>query len=274
LALWPLFEKLVAAKVKERLGGRLRFAVCGGAALSEQISQIFIGLDIAIAQGYGLTEHSPVISVNPLQDNIPASVGTPFQGIDVRISEQDELLVRSPSTMPGYWKDPDATAATIDAEGWLHTGDKVRMDHGHLFITGRLKEIIVLANGEKVPPADMEMAIALDPLFDQVLVVGEARPYLTAMIVPEPQAIIELLQQLDLPADTDYDHPQVQEVVMSRVSACLHDFPGYARILRVKLVREPWSVDNGFMTPTMKLRRNRILAHHTDDVDRLYLGHE
>lgn len=273
LALWPLFDKLVASKVKARLGGRLRFAVCGGAALSERIAQLFIGLDIPITQGYGLTEHSPVISVNPLQDNIPASVGTPFKGIDVRISEREELLVRSPSTMPGYWKDPDATAAAVDSEGWLHTGDKVRMEQGHLFITGRLKEIIVLANGEKVAPADIEMAIALDPLFEQVLVVGEGRPYLTAMIVPEAQAFADLLQQLDLPSDTDYDHPRVQEAVLDRVTMQLHDFPGYAKIFQVKLVREPWSVENGFMTPTMKLRRSRILTHHAEDVNQLYRGH-
>ena len=273
LLLWPLLDKLVATKVRARLGGRLRFAICGGAALSADVARLFIGLDITIIQGYGLTEASPIVSGNPLYDNVPASVGPPLQGVEVRIGEQDELLTRSPAVMLGYWKDPDATAATIDAEGWLYTGDKGRMEGGHLYITGRLKEIIVLANGEKVPPADMEMAIALDPLFEQVLLIGEGRPYLSAMIVPEPDAFGALLQQLGLPPDTAYDHPRVLEAALEQVNKRIHDFPGYAQIFRVDLVREPWTVDNGFMTPTMKLRRNRILEHCATDVERLYKGH-
>ncbi len=272
--LWPLLDKLVGSKVRDRLGGRLRFAVSGGAPLSEGVARLFIGLGIPIVQGYGLTETSPVIAANSLADNIPASVGTALRGVEVRVGDKDELLSRSPSVMLGYWKDPEATAATIEPDGWLHTADKVRMDDkGHIFITGRLKEIIVLANGEKVPPGDMEMAIILDPLFEQALVVGEGRPYLTALIVPETEAYGHLLEHLGLPADTGYDHPKVAEVVLERVAKRLHEFPGYARIMRVRLVQSPWTIDNGLMTPTMKLRRNRILDRHAMEVTRLYEGH-
>ncbi len=216
-----------------------------------------------------------MIAANGLRDNVPASVGTPLHGVEVRVSDKDELLTRSPSVMLGYWKDPQATAATVDADGWLHTADKVRIDgKGHIFITGRLKEIIVLSNGEKVPPGDMEMAIALDPLFEQVLVVGEARPYLTALLVPEPEAYGHLLEHLKLPPDTGYDHPKVVEAVLERVAERLHEFPGFARIMRASLVDSPWTIDNGMMTPTMKLRRNRILDQHASDVGKLYQGHE
>jgi long-chain acyl-CoA synthetase len=271
--LFPLLDRLVGAKVRARLGGRLRFAVCGGAPLAPQIAQLFIGLGIPITQGYGLTESSPVVSGNRLEDNRPDSVGTPLPGVEVRVGERQELLTRSPSVMLGYWADPQATAAAIDADGWLHTGDRVRIEHGHIYITGRLKEVIVLANGEKVSPGDMEMAIALDPLFDQVLVVGEGRPFLTALLVPEPGAYAEWLVSLDLDPNTPYDHPRVREAALERIAERLSSFPGYARILRVQLVVEPWTVDNGMMTPTMKLRRSRILTHHAEDVARLYLGH-
>ncbi len=272
--LWPVLDKLVAHKVRDRLGGRLRFAVCGGAPLSEEVARLFVGLGIPIAQGYGLTETSPIISANSLEDNVPASVGPRLHGVEVRIGEQEELLTRGPCVMLGYWKDPDTTAACIDKDGWLHTGDKARIeDTGHIFITGRLKEIIVLANGEKVPPGDMEMAIALDPLFEQVLVVGEGRPYLTALIVPEAEALKTLLEDLGLPADTDPDHPGLMHDVLQRIAGRLSSFPGYARIVRAHLVPTPWDIENGLMTPTMKLRRGRILKQYSGEVSQLYQGH-
>ncbi len=273
LALWPLLDKLVGAKVRQNFGGQLRFAVCGGAALAPEIARLFIGLGVHITQGYGMTEASPIISGNPLENNIPASVGTPLNRAEVRIAKQDEIHTRSPSVMLGYWRDPEATAAVLDAEGWLHTGDKGRFENGHLYITGRLKEIIVLANGEKVPPGDMEMAISLDPLFEQALVIGEGRPYLSAIIVPQREEFSALLKKLGLPPDTGYDHRRIQEVVLLRIAARLHDFPGYAKVMRAKLVDEPWTVDNGLMTPTMKLRRGRILEHYSGAVAGLYAGH-
>jgi len=271
----PLLDGLVGRKLRRRLGGRLRFAVSGGAPLSEDVARLFIGLGVPIVQGYGLTETSPVIAANSLLDNVPASVGTALEGVEVKIGDQDELLTRSPSVMSGYWKNPDATAAAIDPQGWLGTGDQVRMDgQGHIFITGRLKEIIVLANGEKLPPGDMETAIALDPLFEQVLVLGEARPCLTALIVPRAEAYGHLLEQLKLPADTGYAHPKVAEAVLERVAARLHEFPGYARITRARLLDTSWSIDNGLMTPTMKLRRKRILERYATEVEELYKGNE
>jgi long-chain acyl-CoA synthetase len=273
--LWPLLEKLVAHKIKQKLGGRLRFAVCGGAALTNRVAQLFIGLGIPIAQGYGLTETSPIISVNSLEQNIPASVGKPLAGVEVRIGANDELLTRSPSLMLGYWKDSEATAKTIDDEGWLYTGDQVRMEDGHIFITGRLKEVIVLSSGEKVPPGDMEMAIGLDGLFDQILVVGEGRPFLTALAVLDRDRYAKLAAELDLDAadPKTRNAPGLKKVLIERIGGHLHRFPGYARIVDIAVVDEPWSIENGLMTPTMKLRRNRILERHASDVDRLYEGH-
>jgi len=154
----------------DKLGGRLRFTVCGGAALAPDIAKFFIGLGIPVTHGYGLTETSPVIAANKLEDNVPETVGPALNGVEIRVDERGELLTRSPSNMLGYWKNPQATNAVIELDGWLHTGDKVIVDDdGRVHITGRIKDIIVLATGEKVPPADMENAIALDSMFDQVI---------------------------------------------------------------------------------------------------------
>ncbi|MGH8718614.1 MAG: AMP-dependent synthetase/ligase, partial [Burkholderiales bacterium] len=182
--LWPVLKALVAKKVLARLGGRLRAALSGGAALSPEISRVFIGLGLPVLQGYGLTETSPVVCANSLEDNVPASIGKPIPGVEVKLGEKDALLVKGPNVMLGYWNNPDATKAMFTADGWLNTGDTARIDsEGRVYITGRLKEIIVLSNGEKIPPVDMETAILRDPLFEQVLVLGEARPYLSVMAV-------------------------------------------------------------------------------------------
>lgn len=273
LLAWPLLDRLVGAKVRARLGGRLRFAVCGGAPLPPQVARLFIGLGVTIAQGYGLTETSPVISVNRLEDNVPESVGEPLAGLETRIGADQELLVRGPNVMLGYWRDPEATAQVLDPEGWLRTGDKARLERNHLYIIGRLKEIIVLANGEKMPPEDLEMAIAEDPLFAQVLVLGEGRPRLSALVVPDPDELASLLARLGLPPDTPDGDPRLKRALLDRIARQLHAFPGYAKIPHVLLARQPWSVENGFMTPTMKLRRTRILEHHAAEVERLYEEH-
>jgi len=272
---WPLLKRLVANKVMAKLGGRLRLAICGGAPLSPKVAKTFIGLGLNLVQGYGLTETSPMVSGNPINDNDPASVGIAFEGIEVRIGENDELLVRSEAVMLGYWHNPEATHEMIDDDGWLHTGDKARIENNHIYITGRLKEIIVLSNGEKVPPADMEMAIALDPLIEQVLVVGEGRPYLTALVVLDEHCWQAEAERLGLnPADPEsLQSKAAREMVCEHIVQRLHDFPGYAVIRDVSLQLEPWSIESETMTPTLKLRRAAILARNAERIEQLYAGH-
>ncbi len=264
---WPLLSRIVAKKIQEKLGGQLRFAVSGGAPLTPDIAKIFIGLGVPIVQGYGLTESSPIITANPIKNNLPASVGLTLPGIEIKVSADDELLCRSPSVMLGYWNNPSATAEIIDKEGWLHTGDKVKIADDHVFITGRKKEIIVLANGEKVPPADMEMCVSLDNLFEQVIVIGEGRPYLSALVILNSKICEEL--SID-PYDTDQN---LENRLIKRISQQLDSFPGYAKIRRVAVINEPWTVENGLITPTLKIRRTRILEHYGDRVNSLYEGH-
>ncbi|MEJ2393424.1 MAG: long-chain fatty acid--CoA ligase [Candidatus Thiodiazotropha sp.] len=267
LALWPLFDKLVAGKIREKLGGRLRIAVSGGAPLAPDIAKVFIGLGVPILQGYGLTETSPIITANTHENNIPASVGILFPGIEFKISEREELLVRSPNVMLGYWNNRNATAEVIDPDGWFHTGDKVKYEDGHIFITGRLKEIIVMANGEKVPPADMEMCITMDSLFEQVLIIGEGKPYLSALVV-----LNQDMASADGIDPTNVSEAQL-EMLLKRINSQLDNFPGYAKVVRLTVAKEPWSIENGLVTPTMKLKRKSILERYMDELGRLYDGH-
>ncbi|QJR13930.1 AMP-dependent synthetase/ligase [Usitatibacter palustris] len=261
--LWPLLKLLVADKLLERMGGRLRLCVSGGAALNPEIAHTFIGLGLPICQGYGLSEASPIVSANRLDRNDPASIGLPLPGIEVAIGENGALMVKGPNVMLGYWNNPEATKQVLGDDGWLNTGDQARKDpNGFLYITGRIKEIIVLGNGEKVPPVDMELAIQLDPLFEHVMIVGEGKPYLAALVVLNAE------QWAKVP-----EADRTDKAVTARIAKLIKGFPGYAQIRRVALLTDKWTVDNGLLTPTLKLRRSVILERLRAQVDALYKGH-
>jgi long-chain acyl-CoA synthetase len=271
--MWPVLRHLVADKLLAHLGGRLRIAVSGGAPKSPNLMHCFIGLGLPLLQGYGLTESSPIVTANKLEDNVPASVGLPLPGVEVRLGAQDELLVRGPNVMLGYWNDEKKTREAIDADGWLHTGDQARIDpDGHVYITGRMKEILVTSTGEKVPPADIEMAIAEDPLFDQVLVIGEGKPYLAALVVLNPEVWRGVASELgvDASAENVLKMPEVHEAVLERIQARLGRFPSYARVRGVSLALQPWTVDDGLITPTLKLKRRVLEKRFSPLIEGLY----
>jgi len=272
LLLWPLLRRKVAAQVLSKLGGQLRVAVSGGAALPGDVARTFIGLGLPLLQGYGLTETSPVISFNPLNDNIPESVGVPLRGIRLRIGADDELLVKGENVMLGYWNNHAATAQVLSQDGWLRTGDQARLQGRHLFITGRLKDILVLSNGEKVPPADLEMAITMDPLLEQVVVLGEGHSYLAALLVLNADLWPALAQELGLDPERpeSLEDPRLNKVVLKRIRSALHGFPGYAKIRRATLTLEPWSIDNGLLTPTLKVKRSTVMTRYQQAIERMY----
>ncbi|WP_275100350.1 AMP-dependent synthetase/ligase [Sedimenticola hydrogenitrophicus] len=276
LLLWPLLDKLVAGKITEKLGGRLRTAISGGAPLPPDVARTFLALGVPVLQGYGLTETSPVLAVSRIDDNIPESVGLALPGTELSVAENGELLARGDAIMLGFWNNPKETARVIDAEGWFHTGDVARIDAtGHVYITGRIKDIIVLANGEKVSPADMEIAIAMDALFEQVLVIGEGRSFLSVLIVPEAEHWKGLTEGLGLdPEDpASLQHPKVMDHVYRRIADQLRDFPGYAQVRKAVLLNEPWSVENGYLTPTLKTKRKLIIEHCQRIIAEIYNGH-
>ncbi|MFZ1318065.1 MAG: long-chain fatty acid--CoA ligase [Candidatus Nitrotoga sp.] len=276
LLLWPLLNHLVASKVMARLGGRLRLTLCGGAALQPEISRVFIALGLPILQGYGLTETSPIVCANRLDSNFPSSVGLPLPGVEVRIGEQGALLVKGQNVMLGYWNNAEATRAMIDADGWLNSGDIASIsESGHITITGRLKEIIVMSNGEKISPADMERAILRDRLFELVMVYGEGRPYLTALAVVNAAGWAHLAQEAGVRADMpeSLHDPRIEQQALQRIADQIKEFPGYAKINRVLLLTEPWSVDNGLLTPTLKVKRGSVVKHFAKEIEQLYQGH-
>jgi long-chain acyl-CoA synthetase len=268
---WRVLDPLVGATLRARFGGRLRIAVSGGAALAPAIARCFLGLGVTIVQGYGMTETSPIVCANALEDNDPATVGRPLRGVDVRLGDMQELQVHGPNVMAGYWKRPEDTAAVF-VDGWLRTGDQAAIEDGRIRILGRIKEIIVTATGEKIAPADVEQAIVGDGLFEQAYVIGEARPFIACIVVLNASAWKELAGHLGLdPASpASLSEPAANAAVLERIDACTRAFPRYGQPRRVVPTLEAWTVENNLLTPTLKLKRRNLEAHFADEIARLY----
>lgn len=269
---WPLLYLLVAKKIQQRFGGKLKGGICGGAPVPPSMSRIFIAMGIPIIQGYGLTESSPVISANREDHNIPASIGLVVPGVEVYIGDNDELLAKGDNIMMGYWNNPEETARVIDDDGWLHTGDQARIENEYIYITGRLKDIIVMANGEKVSPSDMEIAIIDDVLFEQVVILGEAKPFLTAIAVLEKDQWKRFAKKNGF-TENDFTKADVEEILLKRISRNLHEFPGYAQIRRMTCTLEPWTIEECLITPTLKVKRPNVMEKHQQSIDAMYEGH-
>jgi long-chain acyl-CoA synthetase len=273
--LWPLLDRRIASQVRERFGGRLRAAVTGGAPIQPSVERTFLALGLPLLEGYGLTESSPVVACNRLGEAELGSVGPPLSGVEVRIGDRDELLVRGPSVMLGYWRRSEDTARVLDPEGWLHTGDQASIEHGRLYIRGRIKDIIVTSTGEKIAPADLESAILGDPLFEQVMVIGEGRSFLAALAVLNREHWIEEANRLGLdPTDARSLRARATlDWALERIGHAVRSFPGYAKPRAVVLSLEPWTVDNGLMTPTLKPKRPGVENRFAAEIAELYLGH-
>jgi len=269
---WPVLQALVARPLLARFGGRLQIAVSGGAPLSPTIARCFLGLGLPVLQGYGMTETSPVVSANRLQSNDPATVGEVVAGVEVRLGADRELQVRGPSVMKGYWNKPTETQNAFTEDGWLRTGDQAALDAGRVRILGRLKEIIVTSTGEKVPPGDLELAITADPLFEQVFVVGDNRPFITAVAVLNATRWAALAAELgaDPAAPASLQLPAVREAALKRIAQQAADFPRHAIPKAVFLSLTPWTVENTLMTPTLKLKRSNLMAHFAQEIVAMY----
>lgn len=269
---WPLLSRLVAQPVLDRFGGRVRVAVSGGAAMPAQVARLFLGLGLPIIQGYGMTETSPVVAANVIDDNDPSSVGRPLPGVEVRLGENRELLVRGPSVMKGYWNRDEDTARVLDADGWLRTGDQAEILDGRVYIRGRIKEIIVTSTGEKVPPVDLEQALCEDPLIEQVFVVGENKPFIGAVAVlnREEWRRLAFSLGLDWQDPTSLHASAAREAVLARMATRASSFPRYAVPRAVVMSLEPWTVENTMLTPTLKLKRLNLQARFEQELAAMY----
>ena len=262
--------RLVFRKIQDRFGGRLRFAIAGGAALPEKVGRFFTAVGIDLYEGYGLTETSPVLCVNRPGAARFGTVGKPIPGVELLIADDGEILAKSPGVMRGYWNQPEATALAIDPDGWFHTGDVGRIDaDGFLRITDRKKDLIVTSGGKNIAPQPIEQLLTASGVLAQAIVIGDNYPYLTALVVPSTEELPPELQPLT-PAER-INHPLLLERVEAAVADVNRKLAEHERIRRFRLMERDFTVDRGEMTPTLKLKRRVIMERYGDLVSSMYL---
>lgn len=265
-----LADRLVLQKVRALLGGRLRFFVSGGAALSKDTAEFFHALGILILEGYGLTETSPVISVNRPQEYRFGAVGKPIPGVQVRIAEDGEILCKGPNVMKGYYNKPTETDAAIDPDGWFHTGDLGTIDaDGFLRITGRKKDIIVLANGKNVAPVPIEEQLKRSPYISEVVLFGDEQDVITALVVPQFERVREWakMQNLTVQSDTEIVQlPELKQLIKKEIDRLSSNLAEFEKVRRFTLLDHPFSVETGELTPTLKVRRHFIRQRYAEQI--------
>ena len=271
-----LANRVIFKKVRERLGGRLRVAASGAAPLGRDLAQFYEAIGMPLIEGYGLTEGG-VVSLNPIEHPKPGSIGKPLPGVEVRLGDDGELLVKSPCLFSGYFKDPESTAAVL-RDGWLYTGDVAQIDdEGYISITGRKKELIVSSNGKKIYPVRIESFFKVEPLISQVFLVGDRQPYVTALITingPAAEALPGMERFKGLPLRELIAAPPVTEEVERTVQRVNKQLASFEHIKRFRILERDFSIDKGEVTPTMKVRRKQVLENFRGVVNELYLGKE
>jgi long-chain acyl-CoA synthetase len=292
-----LAHRLVFSTLHEKLGGNLRFAVSGGAALPEEIGTFFQAAGVTIIEGYGLTETAPVIAVNPFDAPRYGTVGHVLPGVSVAIqsleteervaevngndyptrptTEEGEILVKGPNVMKGYWEDPEQTRAAFDPDGWYHTGDVGRFDDGYLQITDRLKHMIVSRGGKNIYPGPIEESFKTQAWVDQIIVIGEDRPFLSALVVPDFDSLRMRARDhgIDEGAYDDSEllaHDDVQTAFDDLFRTYNHEAAAHEKIRNFRLLADPFTVEDGTLTPTLKLRRSVIRERYADRIDAMY----
>ncbi|MFQ5784229.1 MAG: AMP-dependent synthetase/ligase [Alphaproteobacteria bacterium] len=265
-------ERLVRDKVRARFGGRLKALVSGGAPLNYDVGIFFVALGLPVLQGYGQTEAAPVIAVNRPTKNKIDTVGPPLDGVEVRIADDGEILVRGELVMLGYWQDDNATRAAL-VDGWLHTGDIGEIDgDGCIRITDRKKDIIVNSGGDNLSPQRVEGVLALEPEIAQAMVYGDRRPHLVALIVPDPQFVEDYAKARGCDADLAAlaDDADLRRALGAAVERANTGLSAIEKVKRFAVAPEPFTIDGGELTPTMKIRRHAILARYRETLEGLY----
>jgi len=271
---YSLADRLVFRKIREGVGGRMRFFVSGGAPLSPEIARFFYSVGLPIVEGYGLTETSPVTNVNPLDGIRIGSVGPPVPGTEIRIAEDGEVLVRGPQVMKGYFNQPEATAEVIDDEGWFRTGDIGALDpDGYLRITDRKKDMIVTAGGKNIAPQPIENRLKTHPLVEQVVMIGDRRKFCSLLIVPDFAVLGDWAAERGIPAGdrlTLLRNAQVQAAFAETLDD-LDDLARYEKPKKIGLLLSEFSIEDGTLTPTQKVKRRTVQERFKGLIDALYL---
>jgi long-chain acyl-CoA synthetase len=275
-AQFALAEKLVFSKIKERTGGRLRLFVSGGAPLAREIAEFFGAAGLLILEGYGLTETSPVITVNRPDAIKPGSVGLPIKDVEVKIAADGEILTRGPHVMKGYFKKPDATAEAIDPEGWFHTGDIGVIDErGFLTITDRKKDIIVTSGGKNIAPQPIERLLKSSPLVGEVVMIGDRRNFPAALVIPAFEALEKWARDRGVAFASREEliaRPEVVALYDQAVKELTGHLAQFERIKKIALLPREFSIETGELTPKLSVKRRVVEQKYKDVIDRLYEG--
>jgi len=271
-----LAQELVYSKIQQKFGGRLRYFISGGAPLTKEIGEFFHAMGVMILEGYGLTESSPVIAVNEEGKMKFGTVGPPLSkaGVEVKIAEDGEILSRGPHIMKGYYKNPEATREVIDEDGWLHTGDIGFLDEdGYLVITDRKKNIIVTSGGKNVAPAAIENSLLTSPYIEQILIIGDKRNFLSALIFPNWELINTFCEQNNISYQSPEDlvqHEQIVQKIGDEIDRLGSSFARFEQIKAFRLIAEPLSIAAGELTPTLKIKRKIVESKYTDLIEEMY----
>jgi long-chain acyl-CoA synthetase len=271
-----LADRLVYGKLRERTGGRMKFFVSGGAALAGEFGEFFEAVGLKIIEGYGLTETSPVIACNRLNNYKWGAVGMPIPGVEVRIADDGEILCRGPNVMKGYWNNPQATAEVIDRDGWLHTGDIGNIDaEQFIHITDRKKHLFVSSGGKNIAPQPIENLFLSSKYIEQFMLIGDRRMYLTALVVPDFDALKEYADSNGLPYRDEVElakHPKVNSLIETEINHIQRDLANFERVRRFTVLDRQFTIEDGELTPTQKMRRKAIEERYRNIIDGMYEG--
>ncbi|MFF1816930.1 AMP-dependent synthetase/ligase [Kribbella sp. NPDC058245] len=268
-----LFDRLVFSKLRAVLGGKVQYAVSGGAPLGDKLGHFFRGIGVPVLEGYGLTETTAAVAVNLPDDIRIGTVGRPLPGVTVGVAEDGELLFKGGQVMQGYWKNDEATTAAIDGDGWFHTGDLGEFDvDGFIKITGRKKEILVTAGGKNVAPTVLEDQIRLHPLVSQCMVVGDGKPFIAALITIDPETIVPWATERGKPTDVASltDDADLIAEIQKAVDEANNSVSKAEAIRKFQILPTDWTQESGELSLKLSLRRHIVMANHGDDVEALY----
>jgi long-chain acyl-CoA synthetase len=273
-AQYALAHKLVFSSFQKRTGGKMRYFVSGGAALAQSIGDFFEAIGLIVLEGYGLTEAAPVVAVNRLDDYKFGTVGKPLPGVEIKIAGDGEIFVKGANIMSGYYHDQQATEEVLSTDGWFHTGDIGKFDtEGHLIITDRKKHLFVSSGGKNIAPQPIENLFLQSPYVDQFILMGDGRMYCTALIVPDFDTLKDFARTggIHYSSDTDLvERPEIKKLYADEIARLQNDLPSFERVRRFELLAEPLSMENGEITPSLKVKRKVVEQKYAHLIEKMY----
>lgn len=271
---YAVAKLLIFKKLHKRVGGRVRFFLSGGAPLSRDIIEFFHAMDLLILEGYGLTESTAAATLNREEFYRFGTVGVPIPGVSLKLKEDGEILIKGDIVFPGYYKDPEATKMALDADGWLHTGDIGEMDtNGYLKIIDRKKDIIITSAGKNISPQNIENLMQSDKYINQIACFGDKRKYITAVITLNEEDVIGYLKENDInfeESDKLHDHKEVIKLLQKRINSLNQNLASYEQIKKFRIIPEEFTVENGLLTPSMKIKRKEVYKKYKNLIDSMY----